>query len=184
MTGKVHGKKAVKKAGRQNTDNARRYLSADALFTLLRKGFERISDYRPPRKRQKITENRENRDSRLFSFLSCAETGDCPPIEVDHLGSRQRPLPKVQAGMGAGGFVEHRDALPAVLFAQPQLDRTALEVREEAGSVLEVLRRFRLPAHTAFSNTTKTSEYGRVKYTLAGRRSAEETLGWSAEAGR
>ena len=48
MTGKVHGKKAVEKAGRQNTDNARRYLSADALFTLLRKGFERIPDYRPP----------------------------------------------------------------------------------------------------------------------------------------
>lgn len=48
MTGKVHGKKAAKKAGRQNTDNTRKYLSADALFTLIRKGFERIPDYRPP----------------------------------------------------------------------------------------------------------------------------------------
>ena len=48
MTRKVHGKKAAKKARGQKTDNTRKYLSADALFTLLREGFERIPDHRPP----------------------------------------------------------------------------------------------------------------------------------------
>jgi len=48
MTRKVDGKKAVKKACGQKVYNARKYLSADPLFTLIREGFERIPDYRPP----------------------------------------------------------------------------------------------------------------------------------------
>jgi len=48
MTRKVHGRRAVRPARGQKTDNTRKYLSADALFTLLREGFERIPDYRPP----------------------------------------------------------------------------------------------------------------------------------------
>jgi len=48
MTRKVHGRRAVRPAHGQKPDNTRKYLSADALFTLLREGFERIPDYRPP----------------------------------------------------------------------------------------------------------------------------------------
>ncbi len=48
MARKVHGKKAAETARGRKLDNIRKYLSADALFTLLRKGFERIPDYRPP----------------------------------------------------------------------------------------------------------------------------------------
>lgn len=48
MTRKVHERRAVRPAHGQKTNNTRKYLPADALFTLLREGFERILDYRPP----------------------------------------------------------------------------------------------------------------------------------------
>ena len=47
MARKALGKKAAGKAGEGKVDNPRKGLSADALFTLARKGFERIHDHRP-----------------------------------------------------------------------------------------------------------------------------------------
>jgi len=44
MARKALGKKAAGKAGEGKVDNPRKGLSADALFTLARKGSERISD--------------------------------------------------------------------------------------------------------------------------------------------
>ena len=44
MARKALGKKAAGKAGEGKVDNPRKGLSADALFTLARKGFERIPD--------------------------------------------------------------------------------------------------------------------------------------------
>ena len=48
MARKAHGKKAARKARGRKTDNPRKYLSADALFSLVYGGFGRILDYRPP----------------------------------------------------------------------------------------------------------------------------------------
>ena len=41
----------------------------------------------------------------------------------------------MQDRVGSGGVPENRTALLAVLLAQPQLDRTALEIREKASAV-------------------------------------------------
>lgn len=48
MARKAHGKKAASKARRRKTDNPRKGLSADALFTLVREGFEKLPDDLPP----------------------------------------------------------------------------------------------------------------------------------------
>ena len=48
MARKAHGKKAARKARGRETDDLRKHLSADALFTLVSGGFGRIADYRPP----------------------------------------------------------------------------------------------------------------------------------------
>ena len=47
MARKALGKKAAGKAGEGKVDKPRKGLSADALFTLARKGFERVPDHRP-----------------------------------------------------------------------------------------------------------------------------------------
>jgi len=48
MARKAHGKRAARKAGGRKNDNPRNGLSADALFSLVREGAERIPDDRPP----------------------------------------------------------------------------------------------------------------------------------------
>ena len=48
MARKAHGKKAARKARGREINNPRKYLSADALFSLVYVGFGRIFDYRPP----------------------------------------------------------------------------------------------------------------------------------------
>ena len=45
----------------------------------------------------------------------------------------------MQDRVGFGGVPENRVALLAVLLAQPELDRTALEIREKASAVFQVL---------------------------------------------
>ncbi len=92
----------------------------------------------------------------------------------------------MQDRVGAGGVAENRAALFAVLRAQGELDRTALEIREKAGAVFQVLRRFFVlfqgdhgllgpnayrtqtglgfAAHTPFSNATRTAKCVRVRY--------------------
>ena len=48
MARKAYEKRAARKTDRRRNDRLRNGLSADGLFSLVRKGMERIPDYRPP----------------------------------------------------------------------------------------------------------------------------------------
>ena len=48
MARKAHRKKAARKAHRPKNDKPRKCLSADALFSLIREGVEKIPDHQPP----------------------------------------------------------------------------------------------------------------------------------------
>ena len=83
----------------------------------------------------------EERDQRYLCHCdnrlrTAAKNRGGEPGQADYAGFGQRTLSTMPPGAELGGHFEHSVAVFAVLLAEPQLDRTPLEVYEEGGSEL------------------------------------------------